>query len=198
MRGLSKRRVAEVSEQLRLNRQWQRALAACCAVFVALIVMSQVLSQQKVMQRWATTQEVLVATSDISPGETLTPENTMRTSVPQAITPRDALVLLTSDKSASALIVAGQVISKLHVGATATLTPEGWKTVALPDDVMLPLSIVGAKVDVVVETRVVVNNAILVGIATDTHNATIAVPEQHAPAVAIAAQQGTLTLVGSS
>lgn len=198
MRGLSKRRVAEVGEQLRLNRQWQRALAACCAAVVALIVMSQVLSRQKVMQRWATTQEVLVATSDISPGEALTPENTMRTSVPQAITPRDALVLLTSDESASALIVAGQVISKLHVGATGTLTPEGWKTVALPDDVMLPLSIVGAKVDVVVETRVVVNNAILIGIATDTHNATIAVPEQHASAVAIAVQQGTLTLVGSS
>lgn len=198
MRGLTKRHVAEVSEQLRLNRQWQRVLAACCAAVVALVVMSQFLSQQKVLQRWATIRHVLVATSDISPGETLTAENTLRTSVPQAITPRDALLVLTSNETASSLIVAGQVISKLHVGATATLIPEGWKTVALPNEVMLPLSTVGAKVDVVVETRVVVSDAILIGIATDTHNATIAVPEQHAPTVAVAAQQGVLTLVGSS
>jgi hypothetical protein len=63
---------------------------------------------------------------------------------------------------------------------------------------MLPLSIVGAKVDVVVEARVVVSNAVLISISTDSQNATIAVPEQYAPGVAIAAQRGSLTLVGSS
>jgi len=194
----SRQHVAEVSEQLRLNRQWQRALSACCAAVVALIMISQVLSQQKAMKSWTTHHDVLVATSDISPGETLTADNTSRISAPQALTPRDALVSLESGDIASSLIVEGQVISRLHVGATTSLTPEGWKTVALPDEVMLPLSIVGAKVDVVVEARVVVSNAVLISISTDSQNATIAVPEQYAPGVAIAAQRGSLTLVGST
>ena len=77
------------------------------------------------------------------------------------------------------------------------MTPVGWKTVALPEDVMLPLAAVGAKVDVVIDAHIVVNNAILITTATEIHSATIAVPEQHAPAVAIAAQRGALTLVGS-
>lgn len=161
-------------------------------------MMSQVISQQKVTKSWERLHDVLVATSDISPGEALTADNTSRVSAPQAITPRDALVALESDEIASTLIVEGQVISKLNVGSTTSLVPEGWKTVALPDEVMLPLSSVGAKLDVVVEARVVVSNAILIGVATDSQNAAIAVPEQHAPSVAIAAQQGLLTLVGSS
>jgi len=50
---------------------------------------------------------------------------------------------------------------------------------------------------VVIDAHIVVNNAILITTATEIHSATIAVPEQHAPAVAIAAQRGALTLVGS-
>ncbi len=161
-------------------------------------MVSQALAQQQAMKRWVSHHDVLVATSDIAPGETLTTDNTSRTPAPRALTPRDALVSLESGDVASSLIVEGQVISRVDVGTTTSLTPQGWKTVALPDEVMLPLSTVGARVDVVIEARVVVSNAILIGIATDAQNATIAVPERHAPSVAIAAQRGTLTLVGSS
>ncbi len=161
-------------------------------------MVSQVLSQQKAMKSWTTHHDVLVATSDISPGETLMADNTSRISAPQALTPRDALMSLESGDVASSLIVEGQVISRVDVGDTTSLTPQGWKTVALPADVMLPLSMVGARVDVVIEARVVVSKAVLISVATDAQNATIAVPEQHAPSVAIAAQRGTLTLVGSS
>ena len=198
MRLLSRQQITEVAEQLRINRQWQRAASACCAAVVALIMVSQALAQQQAMKRWASHHDVLVATSDIAPGETLTTDNTSRTPAPRALTPRDALVSLESDDVASSLIVEGQVISRVDVGATTSLTPQGWKTVALPDEVMLPLSTVGARVDVVIEARVVVSNAVLISVATDAQNATIAVPEQHAPSVAIAAQRGALTLVGSS
>ena len=197
MRPTTNRHIAELQDRLRTDRRLQVIVSLVCAVFVAVVITTHIVSLQTSIQQWTGDNQVLVAISDIAPGDALTNANTTSRPIPHSITPRNALTSIRDETVATSLIVSGQVISEHHIGVATSMTPVGWKTVALPEDVMLPLAAIGANVDVVIDAHIVVNNAILITTATEIHSATIAVPEQHAPAVAIAAQRGALTLVGS-
>lgn len=180
-----------------VDRQLQITVSFLCAMLVALVVTSHVITLRSSIHAQTSDIEVLVALADIAPGDALTPLNTSMQSVPRHLTPRDALTSRRNDSSAASLIVTGQIIGEHHIGTAASIAPRDWKTIALPNEVMLPLASVGAKVDVVIDARIVVNDAVLVAVANATQSSTIAVPEKFAPDVAIAAQRGTLTLVGT-
>ena len=197
MRRTTNRHFAEFSDRLLAERRLQITFSMLCATFVALVVTSHVFSLRSSIHEQTSDIEVLVAITDIAPGDTLTSLNTSTRFVPKHLTPRDVLASRRNDSTAASLIVTGQMIGEHHIGTAPSLTPHGWKTVALPSELILPLASVGAKVDVVIDSRIVVNNAVLVSVASETRSSTIAVPEQHAPAVAVAAQRGLLTLVGA-
>ena len=197
MHRFAKRRLTEFSGRLLVDRRLQITVSFLCAIVVALVVTSHVVALRSSIHEQTSDIEVLVAITEIAPGDALTSLNTSTRLVPKHLTPRDVLASRRNNSTAASLIVTGQMIGEHHVGTAPSLTPHGWKTVALPSDLMLPVASVGAKVDVVIDSRIVVTDAILVSVLNETRSSTIAVPEQHAPAVAVAAQRGLLTLVGA-
>lgn len=147
--------------------------------------------------RWGERIEVLVASTDLEPGDEL--QGALQL-VPAVLVPADARTAAAAGETVAAWIGAGEIVLESRLApaglsAIAALLPPGTRGVAVPLG-MAPLPVeVGDRVDVHGATRLASDAAV---VAVTNEAITVAVDAADAARVAYEAANGTVTLVLTS
>ena len=143
---------------------------------------------------WGETRAVVVATADLAPGDQLADATEVR-SLPLPMIPAGALDAVGPGAAARQQVTAGEVVVSVDVAASAApqaLIPARWSAIAVAEPV--PAGVVtGNAVRVVAQGVVVAAEGLVVGHSGDA--VLVAVPDDEAPAVAMAATSGELSLL---
>lgn len=143
-------------------------------------------------QRWSSNISVVVLTADIPANETLTSANTKLISLPRALIASDALTSLPPHTRTRLALTANTPLSaSLVIPASESIdVPQGWRVIALPQDISAPPVTIGDKVDLIVGNTVVASDCILYS----TSPYAVAVPLDVASSVAAAARLGEISI----
>ena len=136
--------------------------------------------------RWGTSAIVLVATRDVAAGEPLA-DLVAEHRYPTAMIPAGAVKSLEAGAGAKHALAAGEIVVEVDVAATTaprSLIPSGWLAVAIAEGVASGATI-GDHVVVASEGIRLAADALVVGHLDGV--TIVAVPDDHAPAVAAAA-----------
>jgi len=161
---------------------------------VALVATTAVAGVEDARLAWGTTQPVVVATVDLAPGDPLAGRTEVRPH-PAPIVPTGALVEVAQDAVARQHLTAGEVLVDVDVTAghlPVALIPAGWRGVPIAEGVPTG-AIVGDRVAAASGGVLLAEDGVVVGRVEQT--VVVAVPESEAPAVAMAASAGELTLL---
>jgi hypothetical protein len=164
------------------------------AVAVGTVIASMAASVDAARRAWGDTRPVLVATVALAPGDALAGATEVREH-PGPMTPEAALDAAPEGAVARQHIAVGEVLVAADVAPTAapqSLIPAGWSAVAVTEPVPTG-AMVGDRVGAVAAGVVLTSDGLVVGRATDA--VLVAVPDDAAPAVAMAASSGTLALL---
>ena len=180
---------------LQMKRRAQVVAVTLLSLVVATFLTSAVQSTRAHQQRWSSHRTVLVSTKPIAAGEELTALNTQRVDLPLAVIPFDAVTSIQSgDTSRIALQPHTAVTEAMVVPANDTVQiPDGWRVVALPNDMPAPPLHLRDAVDVVAGDAVVAAGVIVASLSP----LTIAVPAEVAPSVASVVHMGEASLVAT-
>ena len=177
----------------RLERRRSHQLVALVMVSTTIGALTAHLvgSAHAARERWAGTHEVLVTTRVIESGTMISASAVRKTLLPTALTPDDALSSLPTDARLSLTVEPRTVLTAALLEKDATIIPESWRTVAIPDDVVTPPLVVGQRVDVVGGGVTLTEGAIV----STLEPLTVAVDPSTAAQVAAAARVGEVSLV---
>ncbi len=168
------------------------AVVATLAALAAATVHAEMTSIATERDRWGSTQTVLVATSQMEPGDAVTGELVAR---PLAAVPSGALTEMPDSALVRQRIAAGEAITALDVTARsgpASLAEPGTVVVAVSDPLARHVA-VGLRVQVAADGLVIAARAQVTAVVDDV--VFVAVSAADAPAVASAAQQGLASLL---
>lgn len=168
------------------------AAVAAVAVSAGVGVRQRLTALDDERRAWGDTRTVLVATSDLEPGDEPVVEARRR---PVAVTPPSALAEVADDVRLRQRVAAGEVLVAADVAAgpgPAALAAPGTVVVGVIDR-LSPAPPVGTAVQIGSEGVVLADDARVVG--GDGDVVFVAVPEQHGAAVAHAAQVGAASLL---
>ena len=199
----------DVALALRRRPRHRRALVIGLAASCGLTVLTIVQRAEDAAAAWGRAVPVLVATRDLEPGDRLDAGNTRLARHPAPLVVDGALTALPDDGRLAEAVYAGEVVrdERLSPGALSVVAarlPAGTRAVAIPvEPGTVPALAIGDRVDVLValapETAgdgppgFALAVAALVVDVGDT-SATIAVPVDAAPRVAVALGAGAVTL----
>ena len=188
----------------RNNRRRQQAIAglACCAALTFFITLSRM---QSATASLGSTTPVLIALSNIEPGDIITTQLfSMRTLPRSAVTPT-ALHDLQTGLVAQQSISIGELLTTTNTGTSASQQlqlPIGFRSVAIVPPAALPPMQVGDHVDIIANGIVLAADVLVLSLMQNTTSEVIgvivAVPAELSAAVASAAAIGDATLVVSS
>lgn len=196
------------SSLCRDHRQ-QRHVVAICTGVAAMVFFINIVQLQSQKQQLAAHFTVLVAMSDIKPGEPVTNAAVQPLRVPASLVAASAIFELPVTAYAQQVIGVGEVITSINVAnrpLNTSLVPVGWRTIAITSPTALPPMSPGDHVDVIANGVVLVANAVVVSATSGASirsseltitQIVIGVPAEAAPRVATAAALGDATLVGS-
>lgn len=209
MRRKPARRRPQVALALRRRPRLRRALAAVTGVACGAVVMLTMQQAEGARERWGRTVPVLVATRDIPAGEALDASNSRVVGHPEPLVPAGALGSAPPRTRVSAALFAGEVVREERLApgdlsSVAARLPEGTRAIAIPSEPgTTPPLRVGDLVDIVVALPTDAAGGGPPGFALATEvtvvdvsdqAATLAVPRDVAPRVAVAFGQGAITL----
>jgi len=181
--------------QVLARRPWLYWLAvAAVAAAGALVAMRAVTSVEVARDEWGAPRTVLVVGDEVAPGDALAGVVERRT-MPGPVVPDGALGDLPGAAVARQRIGAGEIVVEHDVVATAdpqARIPPGWHAVAVAEPVSSGAD-VGDEVVAVAAGVVLAASGVVVGTTVDA--VLVAVPSADAPAVAMAATTGELTLL---
>ena len=180
---------------LQVKRKAQVVAAVLMSLFITILVSRAVHSTRSQQQQWSSQRTVLVATIPIGVGEEFTEVNTELTDVPLAVSPTDALLAVRpGDTARIAVQPRTAITSAMAVPASETVRiPDGWRVVALPNDMPSPPLVLNDAVDVVAGESVIAAGVIVASL----NPLTIAVPAEAAPSVASVVHMGEASLVAT-
>jgi len=138
---------------------------------------------------------VVVATSQLSPGDVVSWSSFAVRSLPAIALPATAVRDLPVGDTLRQHLAPGEVLTAADLAVDGTAIPVGWRTVAIRSGGALPPLEPGARVDVIAASVVLVAGAIVIGVGDDGI-VVVSVPAESAPSVATAAANGEATLVG--
>ena len=143
---------------------------------------------------WGATTPVLVATSDIAPGDALAGAVSAH-DWPVALAPPGALGELADDAVARQHLAAGDLVSTADLAGRGSLAlvPAGWLAVPVTESPRSGAA-AGDRVQVASEGIVVAADALVIG-TVDADVTLVAVPASDAPLLPLAADAGALTLL---
>ena len=147
------------------------------------------------------TTTVLIATSNIEPGDIITTQLSSLRSLPRSAVTSTALHDLQIGLVAQQSISIGELLTTTNTGTSATQQlqlPAGFRSVAIVPPAALPPMQVGDHVDIIANGVVLAADALVLGLIEDTIGVIVAVPADLSAAVASAAAIGDATLVVSS
>ena len=184
----------------RNNRRRQQVIAGlvCCAALTFFITLSRM---QSATASLGLTTPVLVASSNIEPGDIITTQLFSLRSLPRSAVTSTALHDLQIGLVAQQSISIGELLTTTNTGTSATQQlqlPAGFRSVAIVPPAALPPMQVGDHVDIIANGVVLAADALVLGLIEDTIGVIVAVPADLSAAVASAAAIGDATLVVSS
>ena len=191
LRALTTRRASLLLTSRRAQTFSVLGISAVCAA----LVMVAMLSATRAREQWAQSQEIVVATVDLTPGEVLNTDNTRRVSLPHAIVSTDALKEIPDNATVRLAVRAHTVLTTSLIttlNEVATI-PAGWRIVALPASLSTPPLVIGDAIEIVGGTSVIATSALVASMDP----LTVAVPADVSATVAAAARLGEISIVVS-
>ena len=184
----------------RNNRRRQQVIAGlvCCASLTFFITLSRM---QSATASLGLTTPVLVASSNIEPGDIITTQLFSLRSLPRSAVTSTALHDLQIGLVAQQSISIGELLTTTNTGTSTSKQlplPIGFRSVAIVPPAALPPMQVGDHVDIIANGIVLAADALVLGLIEDTIGVIVAVPADLSAAVASAAAIGDATLVVSS
>ena len=188
----------------RNNRRQHQVIAGlvCCAALTFFITLSRM---QSATASLGSTTPVLIASSNIEPGDIITTQLfSLRTLPRSAVTPT-ALHDLQTGLVAQQSISIGELLTTTNTGTSTSKQlqlPVGFRSVAIVPPAALPPMQVGDHVDIIANGIVLAADALVLSLMENTNSEVVgvivAVPAELSAAVASAAAIGDATLVVSS
>ena len=188
----------------RNNRRQHQVIAGlvCCAALTFFIALSRM---QSATTSLGLTTPVLIASSNIEPGDIITTQLfSLRTLPRSAVTPT-ALHDLQTGLVAQQSISIGELLTTTNTGTSASQQlqlPIGFRSVAIVPPAALPPMQVGDHVDIIANSIVLAADVLVLSLMEDTNSEVVgvivAVPAELSAAVASAAAIGDATMVVSS
>ena len=188
----------------RNNRRRQQVIAGlvCCAALTFFVTMSRMQSATSSLGK---TTSVLIATSDIKPGDLITPQLFNRHTLPRSAVAPTALHDVQIGLVAQQSISIGELLTTTNTGTSTSKQlqlPVGFRSVAIMPPAALPPIQVGDHVDIIANGVVLAVDALVLSLMENTAGVITgviaAVPAELSAAVASAAAIGDATLVVSS
>ncbi len=175
------------------QRRTQVLVAFVICGIVAMATTEAVITQRRARNTWTTQRSVLVTTTPLQSGDTLTKHNTRLISLPLALIPADAYTSLPRHRhSRIALDVNTPLTRSVTVPSSeAVVVPDGWRVVALPSDIPVPRVHIGDQVDVVSSVNVIAANCIVMA----TSPMSVAAPLDRVPQIVAVSRLGELAVV---
>ena len=188
----------------RNNRRQHQVIAGlvCCAALTFFITLS---GMQSATTSLGLTTPVLIASSNIEPGDIITTQLfSLRTLPRSAVTPT-ALHDLQTGLVAQQSISIGELLTTTNTGTSTSKQlqlPVGFRSVAIVPPAALPPMQVGDHVDIIANGIVLAADALVLSLMENTNSEVVgvivAVPAELSAAVASAAAIGDATMVVSS
>ena len=188
----------------RNNRRQHQVIAVLmsCAGLTFFVTLSRM---QSATASLGLTTPVLIATSSIEPGDTITTQLFSLRTLPRSAVAPTALHDLQIGLVAQQSISIGELLTTTNTGMTASTQlqlPIGFRSVAIVPPAALPPMQVGDHVDIIANGVVLAADALVLSLMENTTGEVIgvivAVPAELSAAVASAAAIGDATLVVSS
>ena len=188
----------------RNNRRRQQVIAGlvCCAALTFFITLSRM---QSATTSLGLTTPVLIASSNIEPGDIITTQLFSLRTRPRAAVAPTALHDLQFGLVAQQSISIGELLTTTNTGTSTSKQlqlPVGFRSVAIVPPAALPPMQVGDHVDIIANGIVLAADALVLSLMQNTTSEVIgvivAVPAELSAAVASAAAIGDATLVVSS
>jgi len=188
----------------RNNRRRQQVIAGlvCCAALTFFVTMSRM---QSATSSLGETTSVLIATSDIKPGDLITPQLFNRHTLPRSAVAPTALHDVQIGLVAQQSISIGELLTTTNTGTSTSKQlqlPVGFRSVAIMPPAALPPIQVGDHVDIIANGVVLAADALVLSLMENTTGVItgviVAVQAELSAAVASAAAIGDATLVVSS
>ena len=184
----------------RNNRRQYQVIAGlmCCAALTFFITLSRM---QSATTSLGLTTTVLIATSNIEPGDIITTQLFSLRMLPRSAVAPTALHDLRTGLVAQQSISIGELLTTTNTGTSATQQlqlPTGFRSVAIVPPAALPPMQVGDHVDIIANGVVLAADALVLGLIEDTIGVIVAVQADLSAVVASAAAIGDATLVVSS
>jgi len=192
----------------RNNRRRQQVIAGlvCCAALTFFITLSRMQSATSSLGK---TTLVLIAVSDIKPGDLITPQLFSPHTLPRSAVAPTALHDVQIGLVAQQSISIGELLTTTNTGTSTSKQlqlPTGFRSVAIVPPAALPPMQVGDHVDIIANGIVLAADALVLSLMENTTGSAngavlgvvVAVPAELSAAVASAAAIGDATLVVSS
>ena len=184
----------------RNNRRRQQAIAGlvCFAALMFFITLSRM---QSATDSLGLTTPVLIASSNIEPGDIITTQLFILRTLPRSAVTPTALHNLQTGLVAQQSISIGELLTTTNTGTSTSKQlqlPVGFRSVAIVPPAALPPMQVGDHVDIIANGLVLAADALVLSLIEDTIGVIVAVPAELSAAVASAAAIGDATMVVSS
>ena len=184
----------------RNNRRRQQVIAGlvCFAALTFFITLSRM---QSATDSLGLTTPVLIASSNIEPGDIITTQLFSLRTLPRSAVAPTALHNLQTGLVAQQSISIGELLTTTNTGTSTSKQlqlPAGFRSVAIVPPAALPPMQVGDHVDIIANGIVLAADALVLSLIEDTIGVIVAVPAELSAAVASAAAIGDATLVVSS
>ena len=195
---------ANYSALCRNNRRQHQVIAGlvCCAALTFFITLSRM---QSATASLGSTTPVLIASSNIEPGDIITDQLSSLRTLPRSAVAPTALHDLQTGLVAQQSISIGELLTTTNTGTSASQQlqlPIGFRSVAIVPPAALPPMQVGDHVDIIANGIVLAADVLVLSLMQNTTSEVIgvivAVPAELSAAVASAAAIGDATLVVSS
>ena len=184
----------------RNNRRQHQVIAGlvCCAALTFFITLSRM---QSATASLGLTTPVLIASSNIEPGDIITTQLFSLRTLPRSAVAPTALHDLQTGLVAQQSISIGELLTTTNTGTSTSKQlqlPIGFRSVAIVPPAALPPMQVGDHVDIIANGIVLAADALVLSLIENTPGVIVAVPADLSAAVASAAAIGDATLVVSS
>ena len=188
----------------RNNRRRQQAIAGlvCFAALMFFITLSRM---QSATDSLGLTTPVLIASSNIEPGDIITRQLFILRTLPRSAVTPTALHNLQTGLVAQQSISIGELLTTTNTGTSTSKQlqlPVGFRSVAIVPPAALPPMQVGDHVDIIANGIVLAADALVLSLMENTNSEVVgvivAVPAELSAAVASAAAIGDATMVVSS
>lgn len=170
------------------KRRAQFVVVAVFSVICTSVFAEATVTARTQRQTWTSTVSVLVLTEDVEAKSLLTSTNTQLVTLPTAVIPADVLTSLPARTHTRVALTANTPLTQSLVipSAESIQIPNGWRVIALPQDIATPLLTPGDQVDVIIGESVASPDSVVISLKPFS----IAVPAELVPTVSSASRLG--------